>query len=117
MSKEELVEIANDDTPQGVRVPNSWAGLLSWLTIRFGVSIIFAAIFGIMTRQVYNDLRADQHRLLAAYLEATVASNRNAEAIDNLGDEIRRQNEIDKQQNDLLQKQTEAIERLQRNNP
>lgn len=113
MSKEDLVEAANADTPAAVKVPPTWSGILAWATIRYGLGIVMAAVFGVATRQVYNDLQRNQERLLAAYLEATVASNRNADAIENMTDEMRRQNEIDMQQNNLLQKQTEAIERLQ----
>lgn len=112
MSKEELADIANQDTPEAVKVPSTWAGLLAWGAIRYGLGIVMAAVFGAATKQVYNDLQRNQERLLTAYIEATLASNRNAEAIENMTDEMRRQNEIDQSQNNLLQKQTETIERL-----
>jgi hypothetical protein len=114
MSKEDLADLANSDTPSAVKVPPTWSGILAWATIRYGLGIVMAAVFGLATRQVYDDLQKNQERLLSAYIENTVASNRNAEAINGLKEEIRRSTEIDKSQSDLLKQQTDAIERFQR---
>lgn len=112
MSKDDFVDMANADSPSGVKFPSNWGGVFAWFTIRFGLGIVVAAVFGIFLRQVYNDLQKHQERLLEAYKDNTKASYQQSSAIEGLRDEIRRQNDIDRQQNDLLQKQTEAIERL-----
>jgi hypothetical protein len=113
MSKEDLADLANSDTPSAVKVPPTWSGIIAWATIRYGLGIIMAAVFGLATRQVYNDLQVQQAQLLKAYIEATSATNRQTDAVNALREEVRRSNDVDKTQIEVLQKQTEAIERLQ----
>jgi hypothetical protein len=112
MSKEDLAELANSDTPSAVKVPPTWSGIIAWATIRYGLGIVMAAVFGLATRQVYNDLQIQQSQLLKAYIEATSATNRQTDAVNALKEEVRRGNDVDKSTMDLLQKQTDAIERL-----
>lgn len=63
MSKEELHEVANADTPAHVDVPATANGLILWLLGRFGVAVVFAA----STFYVYRDMRADRAELFNAY--------------------------------------------------
>lgn len=63
MSRDELHQTAQVDTPQYVEVPATTNGLLLWLLGRFGVAVVFAA----STFYVYRDMRADRLELFNAY--------------------------------------------------
>lgn len=73
-----LREIAQRDTPQAVDVPSTWAGLIVWASARFGVGIIFAAVFGYATREVYRDGKARQDQLMQYVVERNVTDSKRA---------------------------------------
>lgn len=107
MSKEEFAEIANQDSPSGVEIPPTWRGLISWAVIRFGVGILFAAVFGVMLKEVYRDMRNDRKELFQAYIQ-------NANAMGNMAEELRNQNDGQSVQNEAMRQQTEAIKEILR---
>lgn len=63
MSRDELHQTAQVDTPHYVEVPATNNGILLWLLGRFGVAVVFAA----STFYVYRDMRADRLELFNAY--------------------------------------------------
>jgi hypothetical protein len=63
MSKEEIHQAAQADTPRYVDVPASTPALILWLLGRFGVAVVFAA----STFYVYQDMRSDRRELFDAY--------------------------------------------------
>ena len=63
MSKDELHDAANADTPAHVEIPATTNGLILWLLGRFGVAVVFA----VSTFYVYRDMRADRAELFNAY--------------------------------------------------
>lgn len=63
MSREELHQTAQYDTPSHVDVPASTPALILWLLGRFGVAVVFAA----STWYVYQDMRSDRKELFDAY--------------------------------------------------
>lgn len=65
MSKDELHEAAQADTPPHVDVPATNNGIIIWLLGRFGVAVVFAA----STFYVYQDMRSDRAELFNAYKE------------------------------------------------
>lgn len=71
MSREELYQVAQSDTPNQVAVPNTLQGLIVWAVGRFGVGILVAAAFGYSTTVVYEDMRADRQLVLEAYRDNT----------------------------------------------
>jgi len=53
--------MANKDTPEGVNVPPTWAGLITWALGRWGIGLLgffFAYV-------VYSDLRHDTTRMFS----------------------------------------------------
>lgn len=71
MSKDEIHDIANKDTPAAVDVPKNLQGLIMWGVIRFGGSALVAGVFALAAMEVYKDMRADRAQLLEAYRENT----------------------------------------------
>lgn len=69
MSRDELHSYANLDTPQHVRVPNNWPGLISWAVGRFGVGIVFAAAVAWFANRVYDDMKVLNGQVLDAFKE------------------------------------------------
>lgn len=63
MSREELHQTAQADTPAHVEIPATTNGLILWLLGRFGVAVVFA----LSTFYVYQDMRADRAELFNAY--------------------------------------------------
>lgn len=53
-------QLAQDDTPAKVDVPEGWSGILVWAVGRFGVGILMALACGWALTRVYDDLRAQQ---------------------------------------------------------
>jgi hypothetical protein len=67
MSKEELHEVAQRDTPPYVDLPKSWPGILAWITVKLGPWAVISVVCGWATSVVYTHQREDQHQLLNAY--------------------------------------------------
>ncbi len=55
-------EIAQGDTPQDVNVPNSWAGIFTWVGGKWGGSAIVSVVltYGMMT--IYSDMKAQNEK-------------------------------------------------------
>jgi hypothetical protein len=68
MSKDELHEIAQKDSPPYVDLPKSWPGIFAWITIKLGPWAVIAVVCGWATSVVYTHQRADQQQVLSAYL-------------------------------------------------
>lgn len=75
-----LHQIAQNDTPSKIEVPQTMAGLLIWATGRFGVGIIFAVVFGYAVREVYNDGKGRQEQLMQYVIERNVSDSKRAVA-------------------------------------
>jgi hypothetical protein len=88
MSKTQLVEIANNDTPQAVQVPSNWPGILAWVLGRFGLGVGVAAVFGWFTVRVYEDLQRQNERVLDAFRQQTISSGEHVHAIRELSKRI-----------------------------
>lgn len=74
--KQALHRTANDDTPNGVMIPENWIGLAMWAMGRFGVGIIFAGAIGYFAFIVYGDMRRDTERMSMAFA-SQAATNAN----------------------------------------
>lgn len=59
MSRDEIHQIATQTTPEHVKIPETWNGLIIWAAGKWGVGIIFAA----MLVPVYSDLKASNQQL------------------------------------------------------
>jgi len=89
MSREELHDAAQADTPASVEIPNTTNGLILWLLGRFGVAVAFAAA----TYFVYQDMRSDRKELFEAYRQNTEVIRDFKNTIENQGrqfEELRR---------------------------
>lgn len=56
----QIRQLAQDDTPSKVEVPDGWSGIIVWAVGRFGVGIMMAVACGWALMRVYDDLRAQQ---------------------------------------------------------
>jgi hypothetical protein len=56
----QIRQLAQDDTPSKVEVPEGWAGIMVWAVGRFGVGILMATACSWALMRVYDDLRAQQ---------------------------------------------------------
>lgn len=68
MSASDLHQMAEQDTPNAVAVPNEWRGLVIWAIGRFGSGILLAAACAWALMRVYDD-HAMQTRQLMTILE------------------------------------------------
>lgn len=63
MSRDELHQIAQNDTPQNVHVPQTLIGLVVWGATRFGVNLVIMLIgIGVLgwgMKEMYYDQRRD----------------------------------------------------------
>lgn len=91
-----LHQLAEDDTPSRVSVPETWSGLLVWAVGRFGVGILMAVACGWALTRVYEDLSQQQKELMAllreeakAKTEMTVTLNELRAAIADVAKESR----------------------------
>jgi hypothetical protein len=89
MSQDDLHQVAQVDTPNGVEVPNTPQGLALWLLGRFGVAVVFAA----STFYVYQDMRADRAELFRAYQENIRVISEFKAILENQAREIQRMND------------------------
>ena len=67
MSKDDLYNAAQRDSPAYVDLPKSWPAILAWVTIKLGPWAVIAVVCGWATSVVYTHQREDQQLLLAAY--------------------------------------------------
>lgn len=67
MSKDDLYDAAQRDSPAYVDLPKSWPGILAWVTIKLGPWAVIAVVCGWATSVVYTHQREDQQLLLTAY--------------------------------------------------
>lgn len=81
MSKDELTQFANQDTPAGVTVPASWTGLAMWMMGRWGLGVAAAVVFGFALAQVYDDMREVNERVLVAFEAMAKQQEANAAAL------------------------------------
>lgn len=88
MSKEQLAEIANRDTPSNIEVPGSWPGILAWVLGRFGLGVGVAVVFGWFTVRVYGDLQRQNDRILDAFRQQTLSNAEHVHAIRELAKRI-----------------------------
>lgn len=95
MSKEELHNAAQLDTPAAVQVPQNWCGIIVWAVGKWGVGGIFLA----MLVPVYMDLKQSNERF------AEIASS-TARAVDALAIKI-------ETSNTTIQRLDDAIRRLE----
>lgn len=100
--KDALVRVANDDSPETINIPNTWAGIAAWLVARLGIGLVIAAVFGFATKSIYMDMRADRAELMKAYVDNTVAMNA-------LANQIKEQNTATQLQ---MQIQTESVRQM-----
>jgi hypothetical protein len=99
MSREELHSIANDASPQEVSIPNTWQGLIVWAVAKFGTGILLAAVLGVATVRVYEDLTILNTRVLTAFEQQTKAAESNNSAIREMINTIQRIEDDHKQYN------------------
>jgi hypothetical protein len=67
VSKDDLYDAAQRDSPNYVDLPKSWPGIFAWITIKLGPWAVIAVVCGWATSVVYTHQREDQQLLLAAY--------------------------------------------------
>lgn len=105
MSQNELHQLAQADTPSAVYVPNTWAGLITWAVTKFGVGVMFAAVFAWWLMTVYADLRSDATRVLAAFEKQSETNAHTVNALQQLTLAVERittiQKEVDRNSADI----------------
>lgn len=88
MSIDDIHEVAQKSTPSDVDVPKSWPALVMWAATKWGIGIIFSAIFGSMLVPVYQDLREANRQLLEITRANVTAMQSLSAAVDRQGREI-----------------------------
>lgn len=88
MSKDQLAEIANRDTPASVTVPPTWPGIVAWLMGRFGVGVLVPIAFGWFAFTLYQDSQRQSAALLDAFREQTRTNTEHVHAIRELARSI-----------------------------
>lgn len=88
MSKAQLAELANADSPEGIQIPPTWPGIVAWMVARFGVGIGVAVVFGWFTVRIYADLQRQNDRILEAFQQQTVTNGEHVHAIRELAKSI-----------------------------
>lgn len=99
MSQDEIHDVAKRDTPEGIQVPNTFAGLVTWAVGRFGGSAIIAGGAAYALIKIYTDMQVqsvqmvgDQKAVNAVVVEmvreTTKATSASAEAISELSDAV-----------------------------
>lgn len=81
MSRDDIHQIAQRDTPPEVIVPNSWPALAVWATGKFGVGFIVAVAFAFAAHQLYGDMKIRDDKVLAAFENSARAQVETAAAI------------------------------------
>ncbi len=59
MSKDELIDLAEQTTPQSVQIPPTWTGLVVWAISKWGVGIVGF----LMVIPLYQDLKASNEKM------------------------------------------------------
>lgn len=88
MSKDKIADFANKDTPEAVQIPASWPGVLAWVMGRFGVGVTVAAVFGLFTVRIYEDLQRQNAAILDAFRQQTITNGEHVHAIRELAKSI-----------------------------
>ncbi|MBE2178880.1 MAG: hypothetical protein IAE97_00205 [Chthoniobacterales bacterium] len=81
MSKDDIHQVAQRDTPPEIVVPNTWPALAVWATGKFGVGFLMAIAFGFAANQVYGDMKARDDKVLAAFENSARSQAETAGAI------------------------------------
>lgn len=89
MSKEDLAAVANATSPAEVEIPNTWQALIVWSVAKFGTGILMAAVLGVATVRVYEDLTILNNRVLSAFEAQTRATESTNSAIREITSTIR----------------------------
>lgn len=88
MSKDDLYNAAQRDSPSYVDLPKSWPGILAWVTVKLGPWAVIAVVCGWATSVVYTHQREDQQLLLAAYQANIRAMDAFTSQLNNMQDTI-----------------------------
>lgn len=74
MSTDTIHQIAQNDTPAAVEVPNSLAGLLVWAAGRFGGGAVIGLLCLVGLNTVYQDMK-ETNRVLLTVVQENVKVN------------------------------------------
>lgn len=78
MSRDELHQIAQMDTPASVDIPKTWQGLIAWAIVRVGPALVLSvAVIGATmwaVNKVYSDL-AETNRIVLELVRAQSQTN------------------------------------------
>lgn len=55
-----LTRLVKSDTPDIVKIDGSWSSLIIWFVGRFGILAIVSLVFGMATKEIYQDMRDDR---------------------------------------------------------
>lgn len=88
MSRAEIHQAAEQSTPAGVTVPNTWWGLFIWAVGEWGTGAVFLC----MLIPVYMDLRQSNERFASIAGHAATASQATAKAVDALAARVESSN-------------------------
>lgn len=92
MSKDEIHNMANRDTPKSVEIPNTWPGLAAWAMVRLGPTLMIVISFVGVTmwaiNKVYNDLSVTNKIVLELVMDQTVTNTTTATAITELSRQV-----------------------------
>jgi Holliday junction resolvasome RuvABC endonuclease subunit len=64
MSQDEIHHVAKNDTPEGVQVPNTFAGLVMWAVGRFGGAAIIAIAAAYALIKIYTDMQVQNAQMI-----------------------------------------------------
>lgn len=86
MARNTFRTAADDDTPKGVTIPDSWAGILMWALGRHGPIVLFV----VATWFLYQDNKASQAAILDVAKAQIAINTQVASALAALTEEARR---------------------------
>jgi hypothetical protein len=88
MPPKKIHRVAQADTPSVVNVPNSWAGIATWVAGRFGGAAIVALALGYGLIHVYTDIRSQTERMITVLEKRAEVDATNSMALFQLRDAI-----------------------------
>lgn len=79
-----LHRVAEQDTPEQVRVPDGWSGLLVWAVGRFGGIVVATIMCAYALQHVYADMQATNNRMLQLMETRAVSDVKLADALNQM---------------------------------
>lgn len=88
MSQDDIHEVASKTTPEGVQVPNTMPGLITWAIGKFGGSAVIAIGLSYAIIRIYTDMQVTQAQVMEMVRASTSTQAEVAQAIREMGKQI-----------------------------